>query len=76
MHKFTSNIPAIFNDTCTMLDASAQNMDLSGNLDVSGNSTIGGDLGVVGMTLLTGALSVTESTSLVGNVGIGSVSGT
>jgi cytoskeletal protein CcmA (bactofilin family) len=77
MHKFTSNIPAIFNDTCTMLDASAQNMDLSGNLDVSGNTTIGGDLSVTGGTTVSslyvtgnetvsGTLSVTEAATLSG----------
>jgi microcystin-dependent protein/cytoskeletal protein CcmA (bactofilin family) len=75
MHKFTSNIPAIFNDTCTMLDASAQNMDLSGNLDVSGNTTIGGDLSVGGDTTVSslyltgnetvgGTLYVTEAITL------------
>jgi hypothetical protein len=42
MHKFTLNIPAIFNDTCPMQDASAQNMDLSGNLDVSKILRLGG----------------------------------
>jgi len=34
MHKFTSNIPLIVNNISTMQDVSAQNMDLSGSLDV------------------------------------------
>ena len=64
MHKFTSNIPAIFNETCTMQDASAQNLDLSGNLDVSGNTTIGGTLSVTGNETVGGTLSVTDATTL------------
>jgi len=64
MHKFTSNIPAIFNETCTMQDASAQNLDLSGNLDVSGNTTIGGTLSVIGNETVGGTLLVTEATTL------------
>jgi len=47
-----------------MQDASAQNLDLSGNLDVSGNTTIGGTLSVIGNETVTGTLSVTEATTL------------
>jgi len=47
-----------------MQDASAQNLDLSGNLDVSGNTTIGGTLSVTGNETVTGTLSVTDATTL------------
>ena len=47
-----------------MQDASAQNLDLSGNLDVSGNTTIGGTLSVIGNETVTGTLSVTDATTL------------
>jgi len=63
MSIFTSNIPLIVNNISTMKDVSAQNMDLSGSLDVSGNETVGGTLDVTGASTLTG------------NVGIGGASG-
>ena len=68
MHKFTSNIPAIFNDTCTMQDASAHNLDLSGNLDVVGDLTVGGTLSVTEATTLGGTLSVAGVTTLSGAI--------
>jgi len=58
MHKFTSNIPIIVNNISTMQDVSAQNMDLSGSLDVSQNTTIGGTLSVIGNTAITGDVVV------------------
>jgi len=89
MHKFTSNIPLIVNNISTMQDVSAQNMDLSGSLDVSQNTTIGGDLNVTGESTLSslsvtgnetvsGTLSVTEATTLsslsvTGNVVAGTI---
>jgi hypothetical protein len=60
----------------TMQDASAQNLDLSGHLVVSGHTTIGGTLSVTGNETVTGTLSVAEETTLTGNVGIGGASGT
>ena len=63
MSIFTSNIPLIVNNISTMKDVSAQNMDLSGSLDVTGNETVGGTLDVTGASTLTG------------NVGIGGASG-
>ncbi len=63
MSIFTSNIPLIVNNISTMKDVSAQNMDLSGSLDVTGNETVGGTLDVTGASTLTG------------NVGIGGTSG-
>jgi cytoskeletal protein CcmA (bactofilin family) len=72
-----------------MQDVSAQNMDLSGSLDVSQNTTIGGDLNVTGESTLSslsvtgnetvsGTLSVTEATTLsslsvTGNVVAGTI---
>jgi len=75
MHKFTSNIPIIVNNISTMQDVSAQNMDLSGSLDVSQNTTIGGTLNVIGDETVGGTLGVTNTTTLTGNVGIGGASG-
>ena len=63
MHKFTSNIPIIVNNISTMQDVSAQNMDLSGSLDVSQNTTIGGDLNV------TGVITGNVTGSVTGNAG-------
>jgi len=63
MSIFTSNIPLIVNNISTMKDVSAQNMDLSGSLDVTGNETVDGTLDVTGASTLTG------------NVGIGGASG-
>ena len=72
MHKFTSNIPIIVNNISTMQDVSAQNMDLSGNLDVSGNTTIGRALDVTGNTIIGGTLNVSDSkaTSLTGTLDV------
>jgi cytoskeletal protein CcmA (bactofilin family) len=58
-----------------MQDVSAQNMDLSGSLDVSQNTTIGGTLSVIGNETVGGTLGVTNTTTLTGNVGIGGASG-
>ena len=60
MSIFTSNIPLIVNNISTMKDVSAQNMDLSGSLDVSGNTTIGGTLDVE-TSLTTNQLIVNDS---------------
>ena len=59
MHKFISNIPMIVNDISTLQDVTAQNMDLSGSLDVSENVTIGNTLNVTGVTTLSNDLNVT-----------------
>ena len=64
MHKFISNIPMIVNDISTLQDVTAQNMDLSGSLDVSENVTIGNTLNVTGVTSLSNDLNVTGVTSL------------
>ena len=64
MHKFISNIPMIVNDISTLQDVTAQNMDLSGSLDVSENVTIGNTLNVTGVTSLSNDLNVTGVTTL------------
>ena len=69
MSIFTSNIPLIVNNISTMKDVSAQNMDLSGSLDVSGNTTIGGALQANGgITCDTDKFVVEDAT---GNTSIG-----
>ena len=71
MHKFTSNIPIIVNNISTIQDVSAQNMDLSGSLDVSQNTTIGGDLNVTGVITgdVTGNVTGNVTGSVTGNAG-------
>ena len=67
MHKFISNIPMIVNDISTLQDVTAQNMDLSGSLDVSENVTIGNTLNVTGVTSLSNDLNVTGNLVVVGS---------
>ena len=54
MLKFISNIPMIINNTSIMKDVSAQNVDLSGNLDVSGTTSMGSNLDIVGSLVTVG----------------------
>ncbi|ADX06553.1 hypothetical protein 162310560 [Organic Lake phycodnavirus] len=60
-----------------MKDVSAQNMYLSGSLDVSGNTTIGGDLSVAGVTAqnmdLSGSLDVSGNTTIGGDLSVADV---
>ena len=52
MSTFTSNIPMIINNISTMKDVSAQNIDLSGNIDVSETATIERTLNTYGGNIL------------------------
>jgi len=54
------------NGLTTLKDVSAQNMDLSGSLDVSQNVTIGNTLNVSGNTSIGGTLDVSSETTLTG----------
>jgi len=57
MSLFTSNIPMIINNYSIMKDVSAQNIDLSQNMNISGFSIIGGTLDVSGITTIKSLLN-------------------
>ena len=89
MSTFTSNIPMIINNTSTMKDVSAQNIELSGNIIVDGSGTFGtlsvtGNSTVTGLATFSGGISAenfsvadtTGNTTITGNVGIGGSSST